>query len=165
MTEGEEPEKLKGPANTRFGEVGYAIVPDKNEIYICRFQPGQQDQYTLGYSLYKAYIGNNSDISRPEEVTINKFKFAIAYPTLNKTGNTIVFSSDAPGGYGGWDLYIASYTSEGFENIENLGEKVNSAGDELYAFLLNDSILFYATDGHGGLGGFDIFKTEDSIMR
>lgn len=153
-----EPTKVKGPANTRFGEVGYAIVPERNEIFICRFQPGKQDQYSLGYSLYKAYIGHDNDITKPEEVTIDKFKFAIAYPTLNESGNKIVFSSDAPGGYGGWDLYEAEYTSGGFNNIVNLGEKVNSAGDELYAFLLNDSILFYATDGHGGLGGFDIYS-------
>lgn len=153
-----EPTKVKGPANTRFSEVGYAIVPERNEIFICRFQPGKQDQYTLGYSLYKAYIGHDNDISRPEQVLVDQFKFAIAYPSLNESGNKIIFSSDAPGGYGGWDLYTADYTSEGFENIHNMGEKVNSAGDELYAFMLNDSILFYATDGHGGLGGFDIYS-------
>jgi outer membrane protein OmpA-like peptidoglycan-associated protein/tetratricopeptide (TPR) repeat protein len=153
-----DPQKVKGPANTRFGEVGYAVVPKRNEIYICRFQPGKQDQYSLGYSLYKAYIGRNNDISRPEQVVVDKFKFAIAYPTLSSSGQKIVFSSDAPGGFGGWDLYQADYTAQGFENIENLGNKVNSAGDELYAFLLNDSILFFATDGHGGLGGFDIYS-------
>lgn len=158
IEEDTEPKKLRGPANSRFGEVGYAIVPKRNEIYICRFRPEKQDQYTLGYSLYKAYIGHNNDITRPEEVTVDRFKFAIAYPTLSSSGNRIVFSSDAPGGYGGWDLYTAKYTRNGFEDIQNLGDKVNSAGDELYAFLMNDSILFFATDGHGGLGGFDVYS-------
>ncbi len=152
--------KVKGPANSRFGEVGYAIVPSKNEIFICRFQPGQQDKYTLGYSLYRAYLGTGNDIEKPEEINLDQFKFAIAYPTLSKDGNRIIFSSDAPGGFGGWDLYMADYTSEGLENIENLGDRVNSAGDELYAFLMNDSILFFATDGHGGLGGFDIYSKD-----
>lgn len=152
------PQKVKGPTNTRFGEVGYAIVPSTNEIYICRFHPNEQDQYSLGYSLYKAYMGYNKDITKPERIVADKFKFAIAYPTLSENGKKIVFSSDAPGGFGGWDLYQADFTSTGFENIQNLGENVNSAGDELYAFLLNDSILFFATDGHGGLGGFDIYS-------
>jgi outer membrane protein OmpA-like peptidoglycan-associated protein len=165
MSNNKEPQKVKGPANTRFGEVGYAIVPKRNEMYICRFQPEKQDQYSLGYSLYKAYIGYNSDITKPEQINVEKFKYAIAYPTLSSSGKNIIFSSDAPGGYGGWDLYSADYTTSGFENIQNLGDKINSAGDELYAFLLNDSILFFATDGHGGLGGFDIYskniRTDD----
>ncbi len=153
-------QRVKGPANTRFGEIGYAIVPEKNEIFICRYQPGQKDDFTLGYSLYKAYFGVGNDIEKPEEINLDQFKFAIAYPSLSSDGNKIIFSSDAPGGFGGWDLYKADYTENGLENIENLGDRVNSAGDELYAFLLNDSILFFATDGHGGLGGFDIYSKD-----
>ncbi len=154
----EAPKKVSGPANTRFGEIGYAIVPKTKEIYICRYQPNQQNDYSLGYSLYKAFIGVNKEISRPEAFYLSSFKYAIAYPSLSYDGKFMIFASDAPGGYGGWDLYKADYTSHGFENILNLGERVNSAGDELYPFMLNDSIIFFATDGQGGLGGFDIYS-------
>jgi tetratricopeptide (TPR) repeat protein len=153
-----QPEKISGPANSRFGEIGYAIVPETNEIYICRYEPGKQDQYSLGYNLYKAFIGVNHDISRPEKFQNERFKYAIAYPTLSHSGKFLIFASDAPGGFGGWDLYKADYTQNGFENVQNLGEKVNSAGDELYPFLINDSVLFYSTDGQGGLGGYDIYS-------
>ncbi|MBN2486864.1 MAG: OmpA family protein [Bacteroidales bacterium] len=155
-----QPQKISGSANARFGEIGYAIVPETKEIFICRFEPGKQDQYSLGYNLYKAFIGINHDISRPEKFPNDKFKYAIAYPTLSHNTKFLIFASDAPGGFGGWDLYKADYTSLGFENIQNLGEKVNSAGDELYPFLLNDSILFFSTDGHGGLGGYDIYSKD-----
>ncbi len=154
----ESPKRLGGPANTRFGEIGYAIVPQTNEIFICRFEPGQQDEYSLGYNVYKAYIDINSEISRPSRVELEKFRYAIAYPTVSKSAKFMIFASDAPGGYGGWDLYKADYTSNGIENIRNMGDKVNSAGDELYPFLLNDTVIFFATDGHGGLGGFDIYS-------
>lgn len=154
----ETPKKVSGPANTRFGEIGYAIVPLSNEIYICRYEPGKLDEYSLGYSLYKAFIGADNSISKPEKFKNEKFKYAIAYPTLSFDGKFLLFASDAPGGFGGWDLYRAEFSSAGFTNIQNLGEKVNSAGDELYPYLLNDSIIFYATDGQGGLGGFDIYS-------
>lgn len=154
----ESPKKIGGPANSRFGEIGYAIVPKTKEIFICRYEPGKQNEYSMGYNLYKAYINSNKEISKPEKFEMENFKYAIAYPTLNADGSKMVFASDAPGGYGGWDLYEADYTSEGLQNILNLGGKVNSAGDELYPFLLNDTIIFYATDGHGGLGGFDIYS-------
>ncbi|MBN1115847.1 MAG: OmpA family protein [Bacteroidales bacterium] len=154
----DSPKKLSGPANTRFGEIGYAIVPQTNEIYICRYEPGKEDDYSLGYNLYKAYIGVDNNISRPEKFRSDKFKYSIAYPTLSYDGKFLIFASDAPGGFGGWDLYRADFTSNGFDNIQNLGGKVNSAGQELYPFLLNDSILFYATDGQGGLGGYDVYS-------
>jgi outer membrane protein OmpA-like peptidoglycan-associated protein len=154
----EVPQKISGPANTRFGEIGYAIVPKTKEIFICRYQPNQQNDYSLGYSLYKAFIGSNKDISRPEAFNINTFKYAIAYPAMSSDGTFMIFASDAPGGYGGWDLYKADYTNNGLENIQNLGDNINSGGDELYPFLLNDSILFFSTDGQGGLGGFDIYS-------
>jgi outer membrane protein OmpA-like peptidoglycan-associated protein/tetratricopeptide (TPR) repeat protein len=153
-----QPQKVSGQANSRFGEIGYAINPETNEIFICRYEPGKQDQYSLGYNLYKAFIGVNHDISKPEKFQNDKFKYAIAYPTLSHSGKFLIFASDAPGGFGGWDLYKADYTDHGFENVQNLGEKVNSAGDELYPFLINDSILFYSTDGQGGLGGYDIYS-------
>lgn len=154
----EAPKKMSGPANTRFGEIGYAIVPKTNEIFICRYEPGQQDEYSLGYNLYKAYLGVNKEISRPSKFELDKFRYAIAYPTLSDDGKFMIFASDAPGGFGGWDLYQADYTPNGLENIQNMGDKVNSAGDELYPYMMNDSIVFFATDGHGGLGGFDIYS-------
>lgn len=161
----ESPQKLSGPANTRFGEIGYTIVPGTNEIFICRYEPGKQDDYSLGYSLYKAFIGANNEISKPTKFELEEFKYAIAYPGLSEDGKFMIFASDAPGGFGGWDLYKADYSSSGFSNIRNLGDKVNSAGDELYPFLLNDTILFFATDGHGGLGGFDIYSNNISNTK
>lgn len=154
----ESPQKLGGPANTRFGEIGYAIVPKSNEIFICRYEPGKQDEYSLGYNLYKAFIGDNKEISRPAKFELEKFRYAIAYPTISQNGDFMIFASDAPGGFGGWDLYKADYTKNGLKNIVNLGDKVNSAGDELYPYMMNDTIIFFATDGHGGLGGFDIYS-------
>lgn len=159
----ETPKKMSGPANTRFGEIGYAIVPGTNEIFICRYEPGKEDEYSLGYNLYKAYLGVDNQITKPERFANNKFKYAIAYPTLSFNGKFIIFSSDAPGGYGGWDLYRAEFTEIGFDNIQNLGDKINSAGDELYPNLFNDSILFFATDGHGGIGGFDIYSKNLNV--
>ncbi len=154
------PKKMGGHANTRFGEIGYAIVPKTNEIFICRYEPSKKDEFSLGYNLYKAYLEADKGITRPEPFLNEKFKYAIAYPTLSYNGEFIIFASDAPGGFGGWDLYQASFSDEGFTNIQNLGEKVNSAGDELYPYLMNDSIIFYSTDGQGGLGGYDIYSKD-----
>ena len=71
---------------------------------------------------------------------------------------TIYFSAEIPGGYGGKDIWRASKKS-GKWIKENLGPVINTAGNELFPFIRNDSILYFASDGHPGMGGLDIFRS------
>jgi len=83
----------------------------------------------------------------------------IGQPTLSSDEKIIIFSSDRRGGIGGKDLWIAKRKTKNgiFERPVNLGHTINTLGDEMFPFLRGDSALYFASDGHGGMGGLDIF--------
>jgi len=86
----------------------------------------------------------------------------VAHPCLANNDKKIYFVSDMPGGLGGKDIWTADYDRKKKEwvNVTNLGAEVNTAGDELYPFVHDDGILYFSSNGHVGIGGFDIFKVE-----
>jgi peptidoglycan-associated lipoprotein len=81
------------------------------------------------------------------------------HPALSFDEQTLYFASDMPGGYGGFDLYKATRAGKGgkFENVTNLGPIINSPGNELFPAIRGDSMLYFSSDGHPGMGGLDIF--------
>jgi peptidoglycan-associated lipoprotein len=90
----------------------------------------------------------------------------VGQPTISQNGKMLIFSSNRRGGIGGKDLWMATRKTKGgaFERPVNLGRSINTKGDELFPFLRGDTALYFASDGHGGMGGLDIFvskKTEN----
>src|SRR5699024_8942733 len=74
---------------------------------------------------------------------------------------TLYFTSDMPGGYGGTDLYRVAIEGDGdFGEPENLGSDINTPGDEDFAFVDSEGTLYFSSDGHLGMGGLDVFKVE-----
>ena len=85
----------------------------------------------------------------------------IGHPTLNDDETILIFSSDLSGGYGGKDLWIAVKEKRNrWSDPVNLGPLVNTPGDEMFPFLDSDGIIYFASNGHVGMGGFDIYKTS-----
>jgi len=86
---------------------------------------------------------------------------AVGHPALSSDECTLIFAADFDHGYGGLDLYIAKRKtkSDAFMHAYNLGPIVNTPGDELFPFLRNDSVLYFASNGHIGMGGLDIYHT------
>lgn len=85
---------------------------------------------------------------------------SIGHPTLSTDELTIIFSADFPKGLGGQDLYIAHRKRKGdkFMHARNLGVIINSSQEELFPFLRNDTLLYFASNGHIGMGGLDIYR-------
>lgn len=88
----------------------------------------------------------------------------VGHPTLNSDESIMYFVSERQGGFGGKDIWMTMKDESGkFGRPFNLGEIVNTPGDEMFPFLRNDSTLYFSSDGHGGMGGLDIFvTTKDS---
>lgn len=83
------------------------------------------------------------------------------HPSLSKDGKVLYFSSDLKGGFGGKDIwYIKKVKRDEWSEPVNLGELVNTSGNELYPFSREDGSLYFSSDGHIGMGGMDIFKAE-----
>lgn len=97
--------------------------------------------------------------STPEPFVLNSKEYSVGHPCLTSDGNTMYFTSDMPGGFGGTDIYRISKDAAGaWGKAENLGNKINTEGDELFPFFEEkNGVLFFASNGRFGLGGLDIF--------
>ncbi|MES2555875.1 MAG: OmpA family protein [Bacteroidota bacterium] len=100
--------------------------------------------------------------SDPAPFTHNKLSYSVGHPYLLADGNTMYFVSDMPGGFGGADLYKTTRIGNGaWSEPENMGNTINTEGDELFPFVdETNRILWFASDGHFGLGGLDLFSTS-----
>ena len=87
----------------------------------------------------------------------------IGHPALNQDETVMIFSSDLSGGYGGKDLWITVKEKRNtWSEPMNLGPLVNTLGDEMFPFLTEDATIYFASNGHVGMGGFDIYKTSQN---
>ncbi len=87
----------------------------------------------------------------------NSDEYSVGHPSVDTTGNVLYFASDMPGGYGGSDIYFSGYSQGRWSTPSNLGPKVNTEGNEFFPFISNEGVLYFASNGHGGMGGLDIF--------
>ncbi len=97
--------------------------------------------------------------SKEEAFVLNNKEYSVGHPWLSEDGNTMIFASDMPGGFGGSDLYRIAKDAQGvWGKPENLGNKVNTEGNEMFPFYdTKDELLFFASNGHLGLGGLDVY--------
>lgn len=97
--------------------------------------------------------------SKPESFILNSKDYSVGHPCLTPDGNTMYFTSDMPGGFGGADIYRITKDEKGtWGKAENLGNGINTEGDELFPFYDdNNKILFFSSNGRYGLGGLDVF--------
>lgn len=94
-----------------------------------------------------------------EELNINSDDYSCAHPCLYRD-SLLFFVSDMPGGIGGKDIYMASIQGAQCGEIMNLGDRINTMFDELFPFIAKNGKLYFASNGHIGLGGLDIFESQ-----
>ena len=95
-----------------------------------------------------------------EKFPYNSSEYSVAHPTINSSGDTLVFVSDMPGGQGMTDLYYSARVDGKWSEPVNLGPKVNTAGKEMFPFLNIDGTLVFSSDGHRGKGNLDLFYID-----
>ncbi len=98
--------------------------------------------------------------SKPKKLALNNNNYSFCHPALSVDNNTMIFASDQPGGYGGMDLYIVKKSGEEWGVPENMGEKINTSGNEVFPFIDNQNNLYFSSNFHAGFGGLDIFKAN-----
>lgn len=102
------------------------------------------------------------NVSKPEvnPISINVKNYHICHPTLSTDGKKMIFSSSKPNGHGKMDLYSAYFDGKAWVGTIGLGSQINSSFNEVFPFFLNDSILIFASDRPGGLGGLDMYVSK-----
>ena len=154
----EKPEPLEGEFNTDDDEGVVALAPDGKTIYFTRCRIDKAGD--VGGEIWTAKR-SGGQWTTPTKITLFKDStITVAHPTLSTDGERLFFVSDAPGGFGGKDIWVAEKTDEGWSVPENMGADINTAGNEMFPFYRNDSTFYFASDGHAGLGGLDIFKAK-----
>lgn len=151
------PEPAGGELNTEFDEGIVSFSPDGQTMYLTRANRSENSNTSV-----EIYTSKRSDAtwSAPVKFEITSDTIsAVGHPAVSPDGKWLYFASDMPGGYGGKDLWrIAINERKG--TLENLGPQINTPGDEMFPYLRADSLLYFASDGHPGFGGLDLFKAN-----
>lgn len=133
-------------------------------VYFTRC--GNAKKRQSGCEIVKSSHAGGS-FSEPEVVQIAGVDSldVIGHPTLSSNESIIYFAADRKNGFGGKDIWMSMKGDDGkFGRPFNLGDVINTPGNEMFPYLRNDSTLYFASDGHGGMGGLDIFvTTADSL--
>lgn len=103
--------------------------------------------------------GKDENWETPVPFAYNSSEYSVTHPCLTADGNTMYFTSNMPGGFGGGDIYKTTKSANSeWQKPENLGDKINTEGDELFPFIdETNQTLYYASNGRFGLGGLDVF--------
>ena len=156
-----QPEELEDEVNTEFDEGTPSFTPDGNTMYYtyCTQAPeGDRTAEIYMSSRSSAKWGKGSKVEiLKDSVT------ALAHPSVSPDGRWLYFVSDAVGGQGGKDIFRARINGNDFGPMENLGPEINTPGDEVFPYVRDSVTLYFASNGHPGMGGLDIFRaTLDS---
>ena len=120
----------------------------------------------LGAKIYRSDRASG-EWGEPQEVQLFlDSSITVGHPALNATGDTLYFVSDAPGGEGGKDIWMAELDGENWLNAQPLGKGINTAADEMYPYVHTDGTLYFASNGHPGYGGLDLYKAvRDTTVK
>lgn len=149
--------------NSRFHESSPVFTRDGKTVYFTRNnlvdnQLKRGDDGVSYLKLFKSELGEDNSWSKPQELPFNSDNFSIAHPALSSDEKTLYFSSDMEGTRGRSDLYKVDIIDDNtYSEPENLGDAINTEGRESFAFVSEDNMLYFSSDGHLGLGGLDVF--------
>ncbi|MFZ1497419.1 MAG: OmpA family protein, partial [Saprospiraceae bacterium] len=153
-------EKFSSELNTKYHDAAVSFSDDQKEIYFTRNNlSGKSDEGIRKLKIFYAKSVGDNEWSALTEVPFNSDEYSVAHPTLTPDGNKLYFSSDMPGGFGGMDLYVSTKEGGKFGPPQNLGNIVNTEGNEIFPYYHKSGKLYYSSDGHIGLGGLDLYYT------
>ncbi|MCB0587391.1 MAG: carboxypeptidase regulatory-like domain-containing protein [Phaeodactylibacter sp.] len=148
-----------GPVS--YGPEGRTVAFTKNN-----FIDGTRHLPTGGLelSIHIAQINPSGEWAEQKPFPYNGSGFSTGWPNFSPDGNTLYFASNRPDGFGGFDLYVSYRMGNTWSTPENLGPNVNTPGDEISPFF-DGNDLYFSSDWHQGLGGYDIFRAEQANGR
>ncbi len=150
----------EGPVNTEFNEGAPSVNVTGTDLYFTRCQSLPNAE--LGCRIYVSRL-SGANWGDPSEVKlVSDSTISVGHPAISPDDMRLYFVSDMPGGEGGKDIWYAERDSPGgeFGDIQNLGNVINTPGDEMFPFVREDGSLYFSSDGHPGMGGLDIFFSQ-----
>ncbi|WP_431133320.1 OmpA family protein [Psychroserpens mesophilus] len=159
---------VEDKVNTKYHEGVVSFSPDGKTMYFSResyFEKEyEKDSITkVRYSLLHLFKATKSGStwSNVEGFDLNSENYSVKNPSVSPDGKSLYFSSDMPGGFGMFDIYKVDINDDGsLGEPMNLGQKVNTQGQEMFPFISSNNTLYFSSNGHLGLGGLDVFHTK-----
>ena len=160
----QRPEVIDSELNSDYDEGACSFSPDGRTMYLtqCKTDPDYPRYATIMTS-------NRSDASwsKATELKLTRDTLsAFAHPAVSPDGQWLYFTSNMPGGMGGYDIWRVRLTTNGVGGVENLGEPINTPGDEMFPTFRPNGDLYFSSDGHEGMGGLDIYiaKLREKVI-
>lgn len=151
------PTAVEGELNSDFDEGVISFSPDGQTMYLSVAR--QAANSNTGVEIFTS-SRSDAKWSKPVKFDITADTLSsYAHPAVSPDGTWLYFTSDMPGGYGGKDLWRINLKERG-GSLENLGEWINTPGDEMFPYVYSDSVLYFSSDGRIGYGGLDLYKAE-----
>jgi len=152
--------------NTQYHEGPMSFTPNFDTIYFTRnteppSKSGLGKKKSSQLKIYWATINHNK-WTEMGEFPFNTNDFSCGHPAMTPDGKSIYFVSNMAGGFGGTDIYRTDFENGHWLVPRNLGDNINTNGNEMFPYIDQAGSLFFASDGHPGLGGLDVFQTEIS---
>ncbi|MBP9031615.1 MAG: OmpA family protein [Dysgonomonadaceae bacterium] len=155
--EWQKPKLLDSPLNSVWDE-GITSSTSDGSLLFYTFSP-ESDKRSASTSVYVSEkSGAEWSLGRPLRIVSNDSLSVFAHPAVSPKGDYLYFVSDMPGGYGDKDIWKAELIGRGVAEVVNLGPEINTPGDEMFPYILNDSTFYFSSNGHPGMGGLDIFE-------
>ena len=166
----DKPKLFMGDMNSKFNDGPICFSKDFNTVYFTR-NNNRKDELskdgTFKLKILEATLDENG-FSMVKPMPFNNKDFHFSHPSVSADGFTMYFSSDMEGGKGGMDIYMVKKDSSGVWGTPvNMGDLINTAGNDVFPYVSNAGILYFSSNGHDGLGGLDIFevKMKDGAVK
>jgi outer membrane protein OmpA-like peptidoglycan-associated protein len=162
--------KFKSALNTKFHEATPVFTKDGKTVYFTRNnyvngKKGKDENKITLVKIYKATLEKDGKWGNITALPFDSDNYSTAHPALSPDEKTLYFASDMPGTLGQSDIYKVSVSDAGaYGTPENLGKPINTEGKETFPFVTNEKEIYFASDGHPGLGGLDVYvgQIEDN---
>lgn len=156
-----EVEPFSSNMNSKYHEGPVTFSKDGSKIFFTRnnYMKGKRGKDQKGVTRLKIYSSTkNTDGKWSEEMPFpfNSEEYSVGHPTLTDDGKTMYFVSDMPGGKGGTDIWKSTWDGAAWTTPTNVSGDINTEGNEMFPFIHSNGSLFYASNGHLGLGGLDL---------
>lgn len=159
-----EPSMFRAGVNTPYHEANACFSKDGKEMFFTRnnYIEGKVGQSKTGLVNFATYHARFEDGKWQDEVELpfNSSEYSVGHPCLSPDGKRLYFVSNMPGGHGATDLYVVEREGDSWGEPENLGAKINTQGAEMFPWMNPEGVLYFASNGHPGLGGLDLFKID-----
>jgi len=160
-----EGELLGGNINSYINEIDFVFTSDKKRVYFTRSYKDDNDEKEH-FDIYVANVTEDNKFINIKTLPINYKKYSTSHPCLSLDDKTLYFSSNRLESLGGFDIFKVSILENGkrYGKVINLGSNINSRGDEVTPFLLNN-MLYFSSNGRGGMGKFDVFSVDLNLKK